>query len=226
MKGTDLNNIARELLVVLNEEGKDIVKGVSLNSPRAVGDAVQAFIGSEKGLARILRDQGVTVEDDFTRRSMEDLAFKDLSGKYYAVDVKTHNLDTNFNMPNLISVKRLAQFYKRDDNNVFCILIVSYNVEDGCLAYKECYFKPIEAFSWDCLTLGALGWGQIQIANANTLHFYGSHDVNRRRWMIELCDNLQMFYDEEISKIGERKTWFKETKQYWIEKSEVLQEQR
>ena len=202
MKGTDLNNIARELLVVLNEDGKDIVKGVSLNSPRAVGDAVQAFIGSEKGLARILRDQGVTVEDDFTRRSMEDLAFKDLSGKYYAVDVKTHNLDTNFNMPNLISVKRLAQFYKRDDNNVFCILIVSYNVE------------------------GALGWGQIQIANANTLHFYGSHDVNRRRWMIELCDNLQMFYDEEISKIGERKTWFKETKQYWIEKSEVLQVQR
>ena len=39
---------------------------------------------------------------------MEDLAFKDLNGKYYAMDVKTHNLDTNFNMPNLISVKRLA----------------------------------------------------------------------------------------------------------------------
>ena len=221
MKETNLDTIANELLEKLNKDAQYIVKGVSINSPRAVGDAVQAFLGSEKGLACILEKQGITVEGDFTRRSMEDLAFKDLNGKYYAVDIKTHNLDTNFNMPNLISVKRLAQFYRRDDNNVFCILIVSYKVEDGRLVYKDCHFKPIEAFHWDCLTLGALGWGQIQIANANRLPFHESDDIRRKRWMIELCDHLQTYYEEEITKIGERKSWFAETKGYWSGKSDA-----
>lgn len=45
------------------------------------------------------------MSSEFGRRAMEDMAFKDSSDNYYAVDVKTHNLDTDFNMHNLISVK-------------------------------------------------------------------------------------------------------------------------
>ena len=79
--------------------------------------------------------------------------------------------------------------------------------------YKECFFKPIEAFTWDCLTIGALGWGQIQIANANKLFF--NEAINRKEWMLQLCNNIEMFYDEEISKIDERKNWFNDIKDYW-----------
>ena len=75
------------------------------------------------------------------------------------------------------------------------------------------FFKPIEAFSWDCLTIGALGWGQIQIANANVLKF--NEVINRKEWMLQLCNNIEMFYDEEISKIDERKNWFNDIKDYW-----------
>lgn len=218
MEQIDLDDIANKVLKVLNSHGTDIVKGSSLNSPRAVGDAVQEFLAGDNGLATILRDLGIQVDNDFTRRSMEDLAFKSRQGNYYAIDVKTHNLNTAFNMPNLISVKRLAQFYKRSDNNYFCILIVSYAVESGRIIYKECHFKPIEAFNWDCLTFGALGWGQIQIANANILNFHDGKDVIRRDWMIKMCDMLQLFYDEEIGKITERKIWFQEAKTYWENK--------
>ena len=140
------------------------------------------------------------------------MAFYGTDGHYYAVDCKTHNLTTTFNMPNLISVKRLANFY-RNDNNSFCILIVEYQVDDGHIAYNNCHFKPIETFSWDCLTIGALGWGQIQIANANILKFNDS--VDRKDWMLQLCDTLSIFYDEEISKIGERKLWFEDIRKYW-----------
>jgi len=147
---------------------------------------------------------------------MEDLAFKDSDGNYYAVDVKTHNIGTDFNMPNLISVKRLATFYKNDDKNNFCILIVSYIVANGKIEYRDCHFKRIESFDWSCLTLGALGWGQIQIANANNLKFLDNTD--RKAWMLSLCDKLFAFYDEEISKIGERKTWFSSIKSYWNKK--------
>lgn len=218
MKAMNLNDIAQDLLKILQKDGSDIVKGYSLNSPRAIGDAIQAFLGSDKGLTAILKKHGIEVKDDFTRRSMEDIAFTDEQGRYYAIDVKTHNLLTNFNMPNLISVKRLAQFYRRSDNNFFCILIVEYKVQDNILHYTKCHFKPIEAFNWDCLTFGALGWGQIQIANANILNFQDEHKTDRNKWMIDMCDKLQEFYDEEIGKITERKSWFAETKKYWSDK--------
>ena len=37
------------------------------------------------------------------------------------------------------------------------------------LIFEECKFVPIELLDWSCLTLGALGWGQIQIANSNNI---------------------------------------------------------
>jgi hypothetical protein len=35
---------------------------------------------------------------------MADLAFEDVSGNYYVVDIKTHNIDTQFNSSNLANV--------------------------------------------------------------------------------------------------------------------------
>lgn len=209
-----LDNIAKNALTLLNEKGQNIVKGRSLNSPRAIGDAVQAFLG-EKLSQCFPKNTLKNFENDFERRSMEDMAFYGADNHYYAVDCKTHNLSTTFNMPNLISVRRLANFYKNDANS-FCILIVEYKVIDGRISYNNCHFKPIEAFSWDCLTIGALGWGQIQIANANILKF--NESVIRKDWMLQLCDTLALFYDEEIGKINERKVWFEDIKNYWEKK--------
>jgi hypothetical protein len=186
-----------------------------MSSPRSIGDAVQEFL-AQRGLAEALAEIGIShIDSDFSRRSMEDIAFEDNSGNYYAVDVKTHNLSTQFNMPNLISVRRLANFY-RNDSNTFCILMVSYEVVDNKLEYRECNFKPIEAFSWDCLTFGALGWGQIQIANANTLIF--DENVSRKQWMLNMYDKLEIFYNKEIGKIAEHKDWFSKIRQEWESK--------
>ena len=146
---------------------------------------------------------------------MEDMAFYDNENRYYAVDCKTHNLSTAFNMPNLISVRRIANFYK-NESNFFCILIVEYSIKNNSIKYKACHFKPIEAFSWECLTIGALGWGQIQIANANVLKF--NKKINRKEWMLQLCDKLDAFYEDEIGKIGERKTWFNDIREFWKKK--------
>ncbi|MGM9847677.1 MAG: hypothetical protein ACI31F_06970 [Muribaculaceae bacterium] len=213
----NLEKIASSILKNLTEKATKIVSGSSLSSPRAVGDAVQDYLG-KTGLELVLNEYGIDVSSDFSRRSMEDMAFKDAVGNYYAVDVKTHNVDTDFNMPNLISVKRLATFYKNDDKNNFCILIVSYKVIENEIKYTRCDFKRIESFDWSCLTLGALGWGQIQIANANKLKFLTARNTNRKQWMLDLCEKLFIFYDEEISKIGERKTWFNSIKSYWLSK--------
>lgn len=214
MEVFNLDHIAQAILEDLRENATNVVTGSSLSSPRAVGDAVQDYLG-ERGLNSVLSRYGIDASSEFGRRAMEDMAFKDSDGNYYAVDVKTHNIDTDFNMPNLISVKRLATFYKNDDKNNFCILIVSYKVIDDKIEYQDCHFKKIESFDWSCLTLGALGWGQIQIANANNLRFNENNAITRKSWMLTLCDKLFVFYDEEISKIGERKTWFNSIKSYW-----------
>jgi len=183
----------------------------TVNSPRAVGDAVQSFL--EKNIYQCLPNDLVTkINTSFARRSMADLAFEDINENYYVVDIKTHNLNTNFNMPNLTSVERLARFYG-DSKNYFVLLLVSYVIQDDQLHFDKCLFVPIEHLDWSCLTLGALGWGQIQIANSNILNVELTN--TRKKWMLQLCDALDLFYPNEISKITNRIEHFKKIRDYW-----------
>jgi len=181
------------------------------NSPRAIGDTVQEAIGE---LLPYCFPDGLLGDfsADFARRAMADVAFTDVDGNYYLIDVKTHNTSTQFNMPNLTSVHRLARFYE-DDSNYFVILLIEYSVENGHLTFTGAHFIPIEHLEWSCLTIGALGWGQIQIANSNNV------EVNRNNtrvdWMLSLCDALDIFYPNEIAKISERLNYFQSVRAYW-----------
>ncbi|GIV83349.1 MAG: hypothetical protein KatS3mg052_0356 [Candidatus Roseilinea sp.] len=149
---------------------------------------------------------------------MADLAFTDRDGFYYVVDVKTHRLGTQFNMPNLTSVERLARFYE-DDRNYFVVLIVKYAIEGTKVIVERVHFLPIEFLAWGCLTIGALGWGQIQIANANVVDV--NEGYSRKKWMIELCNVMLEFYPKEIEKIKDRITHFEQVKRYWEHKEET-----
>ncbi|MFQ3549003.1 MAG: hypothetical protein SNJ70_04570 [Armatimonadota bacterium] len=71
----------------------------TINSPRAVDDAIQDLLADN--FDKILGDLSSNYSSDFARRAMADLAFNDKDGNYFVVDVKTHRLDSNFNMPNL-----------------------------------------------------------------------------------------------------------------------------
>lgn len=148
---------------------------------------------------------------------MADLAFKDKYGFYYIVDVKTHRTDTKFNMPNLTSVERLARFYE-DDTNYFTLLIISYHITETRAIVTNVHFTPIEFLGWDCLAIGALGWGQIQIANSNYITINSQY--SRKNWMLELCNELLEFYPREITKIGRRIEYFKKIQAVWEAKQE------
>ena len=184
-------------------------------SPRAVGDAIENIISDN--FQAILGDSISEYSSSFARRAMADLAFKDKDGFYYVVDVKTTNIDTKFNMPNLTSVERLSRFYE-DDTNYFVLLKVDYKIERTKAIIKHITFSPIEFFDWNCLTLGALGWGQIQIANASVVNIVPK--ASRKKWMLELCDTLLEFYPKEIGKINERIERFKEVRQFWEKKQD------
>jgi hypothetical protein len=119
-------------------------------------------------------------------------------------------------MPNLTSVDRLARFYE-DDANFFVMLMVKYRVEDTHVTVTTVHFLPIEHLKWSCLTLGALGWGQIQIANSK--HIEIDRSATRRSWMLDFCDNVLEFYPRESAKIVKRITRFEKVKEFWLAKS-------
>jgi hypothetical protein len=206
--------IEKAIVKLLNSQ-PDFLSARTLASTRAVGDAIQAILSEQ--FASLLGDLSATYSAEFARRAMADLAFTDKEGFYYVVDVKTHRLETHFNMPNLTSVERLARFYE-DDKNYFVVLIVKYSITESKVQVKRAHFIPIEFLAWDCLTIGALGWGQIQLANANMINI--TEGYSRKKWMLELCDIMLEFYPKEVVKIQARVDYFKRVQLRWEQKIE------
>ncbi len=204
--------IEKKIKDFLNNQN-DLLSISTANSPRAVGDAIQEIL--EDNFDKFISTEGKNFNSSFARRAMADLAFEDNNGNYYIIDVKTHRLDTKFNMPNLTSVERLSRFYE-DDNNNFTILLISYLIKNGILVVENVCFVPIEYLSWECLTIGALGWGQIQITNSNNIII--KENLTRRSWMLELCDTMLEFYPREILKTNKRIQKFEQIKQFWLAK--------
>lgn len=69
--------------------------------------------------------------------------------------------------------------------------------------------------------MGALGWGQIQIANSN--HILINERGSRKKWMLDLCDTLFVFYEKEIGKSGRRIEYFQKVKAKWLDKEDHAQ---
>lgn len=201
--------IERKIIATLNSE-PDYLSARTMNSTRAAGDAVQDILASH--FEGILGDICHEYSSSFARRAMADFAFRDCDDFYYVVDVKTHRIGTAFNMPNLTSVERLSRFYE-DDKNYFTILMVKYQTEETRVTVRKVHFIPIEFLAWECLTVGALGWGQIQISNANFITV--KERQSRKAWMLQLCDIMLDFYPREITKINKRIGYFKELRKKW-----------
>ena len=194
----------------------DFLSDQTSKSTRAAGDAIEGLIAER--FDTFLGEWCKEYSSNFARRAMADIAFKDKEDFYCIVDVKTHREDTKFNMPNLTSVERLSRFYE-DDMNIFSLIMVKYVVEENRARATEVSFGPIEFLSWDCLTVGALGWGQIQIANSNFIRM--NHGYSRKKWMLNLCEIMFDFYPKEIQKIQERIGRFQEVKRHWEQKTDI-----
>jgi len=207
----EIANGARDLL----NTREDFLSASTARSTRAAGDAIEGILGNH--FQGILGDDCAEYSANFARRAMADIAFKDRDGLYYVVDVKTHREETRFNMPNLTSVERLARFYA-DAANYFVMLLVKYSLEGTHATISDVIFVPIEFLDWDCLTVGALGWGQIQIANSNYISIRPHY--SRKKWMLELCDVMFEFYPKEVDKIHNRIEYFERVRQRWLEKND------
>ena len=187
-----------------------------LSSTRTAGDNIEDAIS--ENFPQIIKKTKIKCSEyktDYGRRDMADLSFVS-EGYNYIVDVKTHRTnDAKFSMPNLTSVKRLSDLYK-ESKNFFVLFFVSYEVVNNVMEFKNVSIYPIEHLSWDCLRLGALGIGQIQIKNSNKIDIIPN---SRKDWMIKLCDKLiKDFYPKEKKKTDKRIKEFKDVRDFWKNK--------
>lgn len=215
--GSACTEVAKKIKVVINNT-PDFLTPLTASSPRAIGDAIQSLV--EESFPEIAGRWCVKYSPSQSRRAMADFAFQDNKGFYCVGDVKTHRLDASFSMPALVSIERLSRFYE-DDMNIFAILMVKYSVNANKVTASKVIFCPIEFLDWKCLTLGALGWGQIQITNSKNIIV--NRGYSRKQWMLSLCDAVDMFYPNEIAKIKDRMKRFDEVRSYWTSKPDTWQ---
>jgi hypothetical protein len=166
---------------------------------RTTGDKIPEVLGHqmETILKPYIRDFSIPVSN----KSIADYEFLDNEGFHNFINVITHREETLFSMPNITSVDRLKKLYE-NDKNIFVVLLIDYSISKPSKNITNVRFIPIEFYDWDCLTLGALGSGQIQIRKASDITEVENN--SRKDWMLEFFERLDEFYVNEADKTVKR----------------------
>jgi len=178
---------------------KAAIPSVKNNGQRAIGDIIEGnVIDQYKHQTNFIPASGAKSTDDF---SLE------IDGVQVMVDVKTHNLNAEMSMPNLISMKKL-RILLQDDTKALVYNIVSYTHDEEAGTYsisiKDKQIIPIHHLNLDALGIGALGWGQLQIKNLKKV---GANLYNTTQTKEEFSKGIDNKYKEFA--IKERNKWDK-----------------
>lgn len=107
----------------------------------------------------IAKKHGATAKG--TKKSIGDFLLGDDIRR--PVNVKSNNLARRNYSPNIISAKRLIQWLKEDDNELFFIFADYKKTGLGIEIVNDSGLIPVYQISWNCLTIEAQGWGVIQM---------------------------------------------------------------
>tara|TARA_R110002012_G_scaffold26763_5_gene86623 strand:+ start:2799 stop:3401 length:603 start_codon:yes stop_codon:yes gene_type:complete len=140
-----------------------------------------------------------------SKRSIEDVGLITNDYDDVKIDIKTHDTESELSMPNLISIARLKKFYE-NDKNLLVYVFVKYINHGNNVQVTQVRVKPIEQINWECLTIGNLGKGQLQITDMNKISF--QNFMTRKDWMERLSYDAVIYYQKLIDKI--QNNWIKE----------------
>lgn len=128
-------------------------------------------------------------------RSPEDFALH--TDRVTLVDVKTRQLGTDFNMPNLISVDRLEKILSDPDRDLYYWLI-DYEVgSSGECIIRHSEIRAVWSLPWEAVAIQNLGKGQLQIKDWSRLSVYLD---DRASWLQDLRSMRKIFYLKQAEK--------------------------
>ena len=192
MKNLILNNIREKLSNFVVSEGSE---------QRSVGDIVEFKI---RQILMDLPPYGVIKECLLPRskKSIEDVTLVGTNGVNYRVDPKTHNIDSEFSMPNLSSVEKLRKLLE-NENEELIYIFVSYVINGVEVSITKIDVKYLWELSFEMLRIGSLGKGQLQISNMhNELKFT---DSGKLEWLNELKSKVREYHNQRIKQIEKDK---------------------
>ena len=140
-----------------------------------------------------------------SKRSVEDFSFQGNLTTWY--DVKSFDVDSDFSMPNLISIDRLRKVMA-DPNQELVYILVDYRLDhtNRDVVVQNVEFRPIYTIDPSVLAIQNLGKGVLQVKNMhNSLDRYTG---TKEEWMNAISIMAHNFYAKQISKFKKlQSTW-------------------
>jgi hypothetical protein len=141
-----------------------------------------------------------------SKRSIEDFSYHTYS-KYVWFDVKSFDSDSDFSMPNLVSIDRLRKVVTSTMEDLIYIF-VEYKLDhtNRKVDIKKIEFRPVYSINPSVLAIQNLGKGVLQIKNMhNSVDLYNG---TKQEWMKEISSMARDFYAKQIIKFTKlQSTW-------------------
>ena len=127
----------------------------------------------QRGVADLVEDKTIkqcqlsfeNVKEGRSKKSTEDMSFGEaLNPNSIWFDIKTHDVNGDFSMPNLISMDKMFKEIIDVDRELF-YLFQDYILVDNKVTILEKKIIPYWKLELDNLGIGNLGKGQLQIKN-------------------------------------------------------------
>jgi len=141
-----------------------------------------------------------------SKRSIEDFSYQ-TNGQQTWFDVKSFDVDSDFSMPNLVSIDRLRKVIS-DDKQDLVYILVDYKLDHDkkTVVVENIDFRPVYKIDPAVLAIQNLGKGVLQVKNMhNSLDVY---DGTKEEWMKEISAMAKSFYAKQIEKFKKlQATW-------------------
>lgn len=170
---------------------------------RTIGDLLEFKVIE---LLKSLKDDNLINDyvEARSKKSVEDISLIENDIHHY-VDIKTHNLDLDFSMPNLTSIEKLREILL-DDKKTLIYVFISYKIQENLVIINNIEVKYIWNLDFSILRIGSLGRGQLQIKNMNNELIF--NDDDKLTWFEKLKKVVNLYHDSRIKKIEkEKKLW-------------------
>lgn len=183
-------------LITENLQDFDLVNG---GQQRTIGDLVE-----KKVVDIVLQNHGEIITEvkiSTGKKSMEDVSVVS-EGVTYMLDPKSHNIDSEFSMPNLSSISRIKKLFDNNKKEMMYVF-VDYKIDEQVVRIEKIKVLFLWELDMSMLGIGALGKGQLQIKNLNKELVITNE--GKKVWYGKLKTEVKDYLAKQIKKIEKQK---------------------
>jgi len=135
-----------------------------------------------------------------SKKSIEDVTLVS-NGVTYYIDPKTHDINSDFSMPNLTSIAKIKKLFSSENKDLIYVF-VSYGLDNNIIIIDSVKVFFIWELDISILGVGALGKGQLQIKNANKELIFTNK--GKLEWYSDFRGLVQEFLKKQINKVNKQ----------------------